>query len=156
MDETKLKENLNLAIDAYIHRVDGCPCGSTSIHLFKGPQSKLPLFFGSKRSRGALKLENRELYNYFDRVWAVRNNHMIQGLPSCIFYLQCCFKPECTHPACTEGKNASTVTTWYSGGPPLTHLPLPVPDTLKPWGGLCSKCDVCAGHYIEPSLLRHY
>ena len=36
IDDEKLCENLNLAIDAYVSRVDGAPCGDTLIHLYKG------------------------------------------------------------------------------------------------------------------------
>ena len=32
----KLKVNLSNAIDVYIDRVDGCPCGSTAIKLYRG------------------------------------------------------------------------------------------------------------------------
>ena len=37
--EDKLKCNLSIAIDAYISRVDGCCCGDTTIHLYKGAES---------------------------------------------------------------------------------------------------------------------
>ena len=30
VNENRLKENLNMAIDAYISRVDGCACGDTT------------------------------------------------------------------------------------------------------------------------------
>lgn len=30
---------MNLAIEAYINRVDGSPCGSAKIKLFPGPES---------------------------------------------------------------------------------------------------------------------
>ena len=36
VDEESLQRNLNLAISAYISRVDGCPCGNTAIHLYRG------------------------------------------------------------------------------------------------------------------------
>ena len=39
IDQQKLKENLDLAITAYISRVDGCPCGETTIRLFRGSDS---------------------------------------------------------------------------------------------------------------------
>ena len=72
VNDEKVKENLSLAIDAYIH--DNCPCGETSIHLFKGTPSdayqlkraKLPAFLKSKKSREELKLEDPELYGYFE------------------------------------------------------------------------------------------
>lgn len=39
--------------------------------------------------------------------------------------------------------------TWYPGGPSLSTLPLPVPDTERPLG--CKSCssgkDFCSGHY---------
>ena len=40
VNHEKLTENLNDAIDVNISRVNGCPCGDTQIHLFKGPESK--------------------------------------------------------------------------------------------------------------------
>ena len=36
VDSQKLQKNLDIAIDAYISRVDGAPCGNTPIHLYKG------------------------------------------------------------------------------------------------------------------------
>ena len=60
ISEEKVKENLSLAIDAYISRVDGCPCGDTTIKLYKGPDStsrqkmhsKLTVFLeGSKKKK---------------------------------------------------------------------------------------------------------
>ena len=36
IDEDKLKENMDLAISAYIERVNVCSCGKGVIHLFKG------------------------------------------------------------------------------------------------------------------------
>ena len=36
IDDRKVEENLDLAMDAYISRVNGTPCGNTNIHLFKG------------------------------------------------------------------------------------------------------------------------
>ena len=35
----KLQQNLNLAMDVYISRVDGSPCGTSSIKLFQGADS---------------------------------------------------------------------------------------------------------------------
>lgn len=35
-DDIKLRENLSLAISAYINRLNGCPCGKTTIQLFEG------------------------------------------------------------------------------------------------------------------------
>lgn len=39
IDKEKLKENMSLAVDAYISRVNGCPCGDTEIQLYHGPDS---------------------------------------------------------------------------------------------------------------------
>ena len=36
VNEDVLKESLNLAIAAYINRVNGCPCGDTTIQLYRG------------------------------------------------------------------------------------------------------------------------
>ena len=61
VDQEKLKQNLNLAISAYISRVDGCACGNSTIKLFRGSDSlefqaisgHLDVFLkGSKKQRG--------------------------------------------------------------------------------------------------------
>ena len=36
VNEDVLKQNLRLAIEAYINIVDGCPCGDTVIQLYRG------------------------------------------------------------------------------------------------------------------------
>lgn len=39
IDETKLKENLESAMEVYINRCDGCSCGDVVINLYKGADS---------------------------------------------------------------------------------------------------------------------
>ena len=109
----------------------------------------------SKKSKEALKQESPELYDYFNGIWEIRNCHMVTGLPHYVFMLLCCYKPDCKYPCClhaiTAPQAVATPRTWYAGGPPLTHLPLPKPDPDRPWGGPCSTCkDCCGGHYSEP------
>ena len=36
----KVKENLNLAVSAYISTIDGCPFGATTIKLFRASNSE--------------------------------------------------------------------------------------------------------------------
>ena len=94
------------------------------------------------------------MYSHFESIWNIRNSHMIQGLPSqYIFFLYCCYQENCIHPLCQAGKPASPPC-WYPGDPPLTHLPLPVPDESSPWGGeSCKTCKSCAGHFKSPQPL---
>ena len=166
INEEKVKENLSLAIDAYISRVDGCPCGDTTIKLYKGPdsttrqkmRSKLTVFLkGSNKRKEELRKSDPELYMYFSEVWSIRNSHMVQGLPSqYIFYLLCCYSEDCLHPLCQSGSPA-TLPTWYAGGLPLTHLPLPVADPERTWGSQCSTCKgICPGHYKLVSTIVQY
>ena len=62
INEDKLNHNLDLAIKAYITRVNGCPCGDTNQQLFKGSNSsdfqtkckKLEVFL-----KGSKKVEKR-------------------------------------------------------------------------------------------------
>ena len=92
IDESKLKENLSLAVDAYISRTDGCPCGDTEIKLYKGVHSpyhyeKLQVFFkGSKQAKAELKRKDPELFPQFEKVWNIRNRHMVPNLPHYIFF----------------------------------------------------------------------
>ena len=73
---------------------------------------------------------------------------MVCGLPSYLFFLLCCYKDDCPHPRCQSGPRPSTLN-WYTDGPPISHLPLPVPDPERPWGSnSCSSCTgFCSGHY---------
>ena len=130
LSKEKVKENLLLAIDAYISRVDGCPCGNTTIKLYKGPdstirqrmRSKLTVFLKGSNKKKELRSSDPELFQYFSEVWSIRNSHMVYGLPSqYVFYLVCCYDKECLHPLCKLGHTPVTPT-WYPGGLMLTHL----------------------------------
>ena len=99
VDNSKLQENMSLAIDAYIHRVNGCPCGDSVIHLYRGADSteqqeireKLLVFLkGSNRSKSALRKQEPTLYAHFQLIWTIRANHMVPDLPSYVFFLKCC------------------------------------------------------------------
>ena len=110
VDNNKLKENLEIAIDAYISRVDETPCGNTTIQLYKGSKDStqvrdrndLLIFLkGSKNAKLTLAQQKPELYSYFQRVWDVRSRHMVAGLPAqYVFMLTCCYEPECFHVKC--------------------------------------------------------
>ena len=112
VDKSKLQANMKLAIDAYIHRVNKCPCGDTVIELYCGADSseqqeireKLLIFLkGSNASKAALHSKEPTLYAHFELIWKIRDNHMILGLPSYIFFLICCYKQDCPHPWCQAG-----------------------------------------------------
>ena len=160
ISESKLRQNLAVAISAYISRVDGCPCGNTTIKLFEGStveeyhntSKKLEIFLkGSIKQKKTLQRENASLFSHFQKIWDIRNRHMVKGLPSSyVFFLKCCFDPDCQHPVCQSGPPCSEMC-WYPGGPPVSHLPLPFPDSARPWGNHeCSTCTgVCSGHYCN-------
>ena len=106
VDEGKLKENLNLAMTAYISRVNGCPCGDTFIQLFRGSDlsqfqkinASLEIFLkGSMKQKHDLHNKEPELYTCFEKVWNIRNKHMVKNLPPYIFFLKCCYKDDHLH-----------------------------------------------------------
>lgn len=89
---------------------------------------------------------------HFQMVWDIRKGHCIPGLPySYIFFLKCCFERDCKHPVCQLGPPDSGLC-WYPVGPPVSHLPLPVPDATQPRGSQeCHTCPgVCLGYYSNP------
>ncbi|CAB3977095.1 Chromatin modification-related YNG2 [Paramuricea clavata] len=163
LDDGKLLENLNLASDVYIDRVNGAPCGETTIKLFKGSKDKhaeylknrrpnlLIFLHGSKKARTELKKENSTQFEYFNEIWDLRNSHMIKDLPDqYAFVLLSCYKSNCIHPVCRQGRPIAPLT-WFTNGPLLTYFPHPTPDPTKPWGGTCSKCkSFCSGHFMSP------
>ncbi len=147
VDEELLRRNHDLAIDAYISRVDNSPCGSTTIKLYKGADSStlrqtrnklLEFLKGPIRSKDKLRREDPNLFAYFQKIWHIRNRHMVPNLPSYIFYLLCCYHEHCPHPVCQSGRPAE-LPRWYPGGPFLTQLP--------PWSALLAlPANHCAGH----------
>jgi len=66
----------SVAIYAYISRLDGCACGDTTIHFYRGAKSnqkvreKLLVFLkGSKKAKKALMIDSPDLFVYFQAVW---------------------------------------------------------------------------------------
>ncbi len=59
VDEDILHRNLDTAIDIYIDRCDGCSCGRTQIHLFKGTSSDQQEREKLRVSKGAKKRERK-------------------------------------------------------------------------------------------------
>ena len=80
------------------------------------------------------------------------------------FFLVCCYKSGCTHPVCNS-HSPTELPLWYSGGPCVSYLPLPIPDPERPWGKAdCNDCGgQCHGHFLKPeqaigstlSAMRH-
>ena len=83
-----LEKNLDSAMDVYISRVDGAPCASTSIHLYKGRKSDtfqkendlFKVFLrGTKEAKKELMKIHPDLYAKFERVWGVRDMHLAKS-----------------------------------------------------------------------------
>lgn len=158
------RKNLDTAIDTYISYVDKSPCGNTVINLYKGAENpdirestyreKLKIFLkGSRQSKSKLKNDFPSLYEEFATIWQIRFNHMLDGFPPHhIFYLLACFESSCPHPICQNNVGSSRKEfRWFTNGPLLTQIPLPVRDPERPWGGSCTTCPSdCSGHYLMP------
>ena len=80
-----------LQFKRYISWVDECPCGNSTIKLYKGSESdehhtisnKLEIFLkGSNKQKELLQKESPDLVSHFKMIWDIRTRHMIQGLPS--------------------------------------------------------------------------
>ena len=159
IDYHVLHQNLSTAIDVYIQRCDGAPCGRTEIHLYKGAQcdmskrENLLLYLkGTKAQQRKLEKEHPALYSHFQKVWGVRRRHLVAGLPpQYIFFLRCCYHPDCPHPVCRGGKPDKSLQ-WYADGPSIDFFPVPVPDPSRPYGASsCPDCkQTCSGHYLKP------
>ena len=78
---------------------------------------------------------------------------MTEGLPAqYLFQLLCsnCQSPDCPHPICQKRQRELEVPRWYTDGPLVSCLPLPVHDVSRPWGSQCSDCKgKCYGHYLN-------
>ena len=169
LDQQSFTKNMQLAIDVYINRVNRCPCGETVIELYRGAdssdkqklrQSLLVFLKGSKADKERLKIEQQELYDYFQEIWDLRSRHLVPKLPmQYLFFLVCCFQRGCCHPICRAHENGEPVDLpkWFEGGPSVSYLPIPIPDPNRPWGASdCMDCNgTCAGHYLKPVEALH-
>ena len=71
---------------------------------------------------------------------------MMSASPSqYLFYLCCCYQPDCIHPICRAEKPQERL--WYSNGSPLSFLPLPTRDPARPYGN--TACQECKGFWKE-------
>ena len=160
VDRSKYAENMKMATEVYINRVNECPCGETVIHLYQGSDSTkeqenrkylLQYLKGSKAQVQHLKEEKPNLCAYFEKVWEVRRNHIIEELPpQYAFFLVCCFKPGCSHPLCSK---RIELPKWFDSGPLVSYLPLPIPDPSRSYGNPnCQECKgYCHGHFMKPT-----
>ena len=96
VNQDRLKENLDLATNVYINRCDGCSCGDTVIHLFRGVDSSklqelralLQIFLkGSQQKKKQLHDDYPEAYFFLNTVWSVRNQHIVSDLPEMYIFL---------------------------------------------------------------------
>ena len=94
---------------------------------------KLLVFLkGAKKEKLNLQTNHPDIYEQFLAIWNIRNSHIIDNLPSqYVFMLKCCYKPDCMHPVCKNGKLGQPEV-WYEGGPLITTLPFPVKDENRP------------------------
>ena len=112
VDRDKYVTNMDLATDMYISRVNDCLCGDGVIHLFKGTDSSqkqsereylLQYLKDTKKQNDLLKLEQPQLYSFFDQVWSVRKSHLVENVPpQYVFFPVCCSKTNCCHPICSS------------------------------------------------------
>ena len=143
IDKEKLQQNLESAIDVYIDRVNGTPCGGSAISLVKGAtddiaknlqerRPKLITFLrGSQKAKDKLKETDPTLYKYFVEIWDIRNRHMVKELPEkYIFMLRPCYQSDCYHPVCINGNESNEDF--------VKFVPIPIADPERP------------GHYLKP------
>ena len=168
LDTERLLTNLDMAINVYIDRVNGAPCGKRPIALFKGAkdehadklqgrrQDLLTFLKGTQKLRAELQAKKPDEYNYFKKIWDLREQHMVKDLPEkYIFFLLPCYKSDCIHPVCQRGKPQEEMK-WFEGGPSLIDIPLPIPDPTRPWGGNEKCTSGCHGHFMSPAeCLEH-
>ena len=106
---------------------------------------------GSCKAKSQLKAKKPELYGHFQTVWALRERGIWSKicLANIYFISSLAIRAISLYPVCQSGRPTSEVT-WFDGGPPLTYLPLQVPDKDRPLGGSCDSCYACCGHYLDP------
>ena len=153
IDNEKLEKNLTTAADVYTSKCNGAPCGESSIILIKGNKNDLAKKYQERRPqllKEELKTDQPTLYDYFCEIYGLKEiaMDMVPGLPSqYVFRLLLCYKVDCIHPLCREGRPKEEET-WFPGGLSLSYLRIPIPDVKRQ---NCEKCcQECRGHYLQP------
>ena len=68
---------------------------------------------GSKKMKSTLKETKPNDYSYFEKIWDLRNRHMVKGLPEqYVFFLLHCYETDCVHPVCQRGRPDVEMTWW--------------------------------------------
>ena len=84
INQEELQENLSSAIDVYISRVNGAPCGATDIQLYLGASSSeyqqennlLKIFLkGNKKEKKALEKNHPEMCAKINSIWELKKRH---------------------------------------------------------------------------------
>ena len=132
VNDAMLCKNLDSAIDVYLSRVDKSPCAKTVIHLTKGANSSdeqkereivIKCLKGKAEDKKQAKLQYPDLYKNIENIWQLRQRHMVKGLPvQYVFYLRCCYSPQCIHPLCRSGVSVDEFR--YPDGPSLDFFSL--------------------------------
>ena len=165
VDQSKLQENLSSAIDVYVGRVDGAPCASTEIRMYRGADCQeyqnentfVKMYLkGTVEVKENFKKNNPEMYQRINQILDLQERHRCKDVPcKYIFYLRCCYEKGCIHPRCKQGRPEAEPI-WHPDGPPLFLVPLPSPDPARPFGqDACSQCNSqCSGHYLNSQALK--
>jgi hypothetical protein len=103
----QLRRNMLDAVDVYMSRVGGTPCGDTTIKLFPGNENKgyqdlgekfCIVLKGNKGQKQKLKEEFPNEFAYIQKLLQIQKNHINRTIPChYIFHLVCCYKKECSH-----------------------------------------------------------
>ena len=128
---------------------------STFKYLAERRPKLLTYLGGKKIENQALKENDVTLCNYFEKIWCVRNRHMVKNLPQpCVFMLLPCKMKDCPHPRC-QPDTKDIDNTWFPAGPKWNYS-VPLADSKRTWGGSCEIWNGnCAGHYLNPKD-HHY
>ena len=146
ISQQTLQENMEAALQVYLDRVNEILFGSFVIKMYRGTTDQeaaqmkrertdlLVFLRGKKSAKKELKEKKPDQYHHFEQIWSLRERHMVKNLPSeYVFALRACYEVECNHPICQRGRPPDELV-WYTGGPSVQFLPLPVSDPKRPWG----------------------
>ena len=149
-----LCRNLSTAIDIYIQHCNGAPCGNMVINLYRGAdfeqnkREKLLVILKAFRSvQNRFKQSDPVLYAEFEKVWSVRERHMVTGvLSQYVSFLRCCYSSDWCHPLCLAGKPVQ-LPQWYPNGPTIG-----IRSCFSMGSSNCFECGkaICYGHYLKP------
>jgi hypothetical protein len=170
-EKWRVQANLEKAIEIYIKRNEALVFNRTEVKFLtidtklqekytlrrdrlKNFLTKINMSHKSYSKWKASQDHPEEIKEWEDIMNIMKRHEHYQQCPH-VFYLGCCFIPECPHPVCKAADGSLPL--WYPTGPAVSTILWPMRDNEVSGenckSGECQNIGHCYGHYMQPEQI---